>query len=205
MHHPLFDAPTKPPPARPQPPLPSADVITVFDESSVDANYEGKLALHQIDHLRKSVFNTSVAVSAAFIVTLFLGLTAWSSERVLGSILAVAVLLMICSALCFPMIRRIFNLRREIKGQVVFHVDGRIHLLKEIKKTRRGSIQNHAIVMNGTTFYVPESAFAVCRRDIPYRLYFTPIRREFMNVHSLLLPQPADLLSESIRNIFNSN
>ena len=206
MQHPLFDEPIiLHPQSQKFEPLPPANELTVFDEAGVDDNYAGKLALHQIQQMRKSVFNLVVVISGAFIVTLFLGLTAWSNERIISSILAIAILFFICGGFCFTLIWRVYKLRREINGQVVFHIDGRIRLLREIKKTRRGSIHNHAIFVNDIKFYVPEAALKVCRRDMNYRLYYTPITHEFVNIHSLWLPTPAEELSDSIRKNFDIN
>ncbi|MBA3872969.1 MAG: hypothetical protein H0X30_27875 [Anaerolineae bacterium] len=186
MQHPLFDGPAQPMPVKVVP-LPPPDELTIFDEAAVDENYDGKLAAHQVKEFRKSAFNVSVIVVIAYIITLLLSLAAWG-EHLSASLIPMFILFVICSALCYPLFKRITNLRREISNQSVVHIDGRVHLLREIMRSQRfygSSIRNHAIIINDIRFYVPEKTFEICRRDMNYRLYYTPITRQFVNIHSL--------------------
>src|SRR4051812_6015334 len=119
MHHSFFEAPPRPKPAAA--PL-SADEIMVYDEVAVNENYDGKLAVHQIAELRKSVFNTAVIVVIGYSITLILSLSAWGDH--LGTyLLQIVLLFIICTMICIPWFKRIYQLRRDINNNTVVHMD----------------------------------------------------------------------------------
>ena len=182
MYQSFFEAPPRPKPAAA--PL-TIDEITVYDEVAVNENYDGKLAVHQTAELRKSGFNTAVVVVIAYSITLILSLSAWGDH--LGtSLLQILLLFIICTVICIAWFKRIYQLRRDISNNTVLHIDGRVGRIHTTIHGRYGGRGvRYSLVINGVQFVVPEKAYDMCRINRLYRVYYMPMTRDFLNVHSL--------------------
>jgi len=191
MRHPLYDAPTYDKPIQVQPKiieLPPEE-LTIFDEVAVDENYDGKLAAHQIQQFRRQMLHNVLWTIASYSVTLFLALTTWNSREPVHSLLAITLLLALCTFVCFPWLRRTYKLQIDLRTGEVSRTDGTIvrsHKLKQLIGRRYTRFYyDFYLSINGTKYQVSKEVYLMCGRRVPYRVYYMPHTLDVVNVHSL--------------------
>jgi len=186
MQPPLDDGSVQPQPERPTIHTRS-DTFVVLDKDALTDNDAGKLAPHQVQQIRRQLRPNVIWTVVLYVFIISLSLIFWNSNEPGHSLSVFGVLLGICTWICLPWLRNIFNLWLDLGDPEVSSIEGTVIKSQQFRSaSRSGQIfYNDYLSIGVSKFQVTPAISNLCEKEGRYRIYYTVNGHQVVNLLAL--------------------